>query len=118
MGMTDAKTPIIIGVSLSEPHINGMAMRELYYIVDVRYVVIVQRPRVMFYTASLRVKNMRGIEHACAISVSTMCMEPFAESAAQTLISQLAHPKEPAETAEKQEKTERKIKDRAEHVHV
>ena len=35
----------------------------------------------MFYTASLRAKDMRDAEHACVISASTTCTEPFAESA-------------------------------------
>ena len=46
-----------------------------------RSIYIVQQPHVMFYTASLRAKNMRNVEHACVISASATCTERFAESA-------------------------------------
>ena len=78
--------------------------------VDIRYVVrrsiyIVQRPYVMFYTVSLRTKNMCSLEHACVTSASTTYTSLNQQTLAE--VSKLARQKEPTETAEQREENKR-----------
>ena len=51
-GQNSRRSPYIIGASLSEPHINGTAMRE-FYIIIIIIIIMVRRSREIIYPVML-----------------------------------------------------------------
>ena len=57
---------IVIGASLSEPHINGTAVREFYIIIIILYIIIMVHPSRKIYAqhGSMNISMKYSIAHS------------------------------------------------------